>query len=70
MKFRVQVVNLNPQRTKGQDSEQDKTKRAFLDERCRAVNQHGGFGKWNWVVSFDLNDLQNLLENAIIYQNS
>ena len=50
--------------TKGQDSEQDKTKRAFLDEWCRAVNEHGGFGKWRWTVSFDPNDLQMLLENA------
>ena len=50
--------------TKGQDSEQDKTKRAFLDEWCRAVNEHGGFGKWRWTVSFDPNDLQMLLGNA------
>ncbi|MBI5749339.1 MAG: DEAD/DEAH box helicase family protein [Nitrospinae bacterium] len=50
--------------TKGQDSEQDKTKRAFLDEWCRAVNQHGGCGKWSCAVSFDPNDLQNLLEDA------
>lgn len=56
--------------TKGQDDEQNKTKRAFLDEWCKAVNQHGGFGKWNWVVSFNPNDLQNLLENAIICQNN
>lgn len=56
--------------TKGQDSEQDKTKRAFLDEWCRAVNQHGGFGKWSCAVSFNPNDLQMVLENAIICQNS
>ncbi len=43
--------------TKGQDNEQNKTKRAFLDEWCRAVNQHGGLGKWQWAVSFDPNDL-------------
>lgn len=50
--------------TKGQDSEQDKTKRAFLDEWCRAVNQHGGFGKWGWAVSFDPNDLEMILQKA------
>jgi type III restriction enzyme len=50
--------------TKGQDSEQDKTKRAFLDEWCRAVNEHGGFGKWGCVVSFDPNDLEGLLSYA------
>ncbi len=48
--------------TKGQDSEQNKTKRAFLDEWCRAVNQHGGFGKWSWAVSFDPNDLGSILQ--------
>ncbi len=50
--------------TKGQDRDKDKTKRAFLDEWCRAVNQHGGFGKWSWAVSFDVNDLENILLKA------
>lgn len=49
--------------TKGQDNEQNKTKRAYLDEWCRAVNQHGGFGKWKWIVSFDPNDLQEKIQN-------
>ena len=31
--------------TKGRDSEQDQTKRRFLDEWVRAVNTHGGFGR-------------------------
>jgi type III restriction enzyme len=47
--------------TKGQDNEQNKTKRAYLDEWCRAVNEHGGFGKWKWAVSFDPNDLQKII---------
>lgn len=51
--------------TKGQDNEQNKTKRAFLDEWCRAVNQHGGFGKWSWTVSFDPNDLEKLLHTTM-----
>lgn len=50
--------------TKGQDRDKDKTKRAFLDEWCRAVNQHGGFGKWKWAVSFDPNDLDMIIEEA------
>mgnify|MGYP001472130541 CR=1 FL=1 len=49
--------------TKGQDNEQNKTKRAYLDEWCRAVNQHGGFGKWNWAVSFDPNDLLQIIND-------
>lgn len=52
--------------TKGQDKEIDKTKRAFLDEWCRAVTQHGGFGKWSWAVSFDPNDLESILINSFI----
>lgn len=50
--------------TKGQDTEQDKTKWTFLDEWCRAVNQHGGFGKWNWAVSFEPNDLEKILQDS------
>jgi type III restriction enzyme len=30
--------------TKGKDTEQDQTKRRFLDEMVKAVNAHGGFG--------------------------
>jgi len=52
--------------TKGVDTEKDKTKRSFLDEWCKAVNQHGGFGKWSWAVSFDPNDLTLILQNAAL----
>lgn len=48
--------------TKGQDTEKDKTKRAFLNEWCKAINQHGAFGKWDWGVSFDPNDLEEILQ--------
>ena len=47
--------------TKGKDSEQDLTKRRFLDEWTRAVNQHGGFGLWSWDVSKDPADVADLL---------
>jgi hypothetical protein len=50
--------------TKGKDTDKDKTKRVFLDEWCRAVNQHGGFGKWSWSVSFNANDLDLILQNS------
>lgn len=52
--------------TKGQDNEQNKTKRAYLDEWCRAINQHGGFGKWSWAVSFDPNDIDQILQNSVL----
>lgn len=47
---------------KGQDSQENKTKRQFLDEWVRAVNEHGGFGHWAWDVSFDTADLPGILE--------
>ncbi len=48
--------------TKGQDNDQNKTKRAFLQEWVSAVNEHGGFGKWRAAVSFHPSDLSNLLK--------
>ncbi|MBU2585587.1 MAG: type III restriction endonuclease subunit R, partial [Bacteroidetes bacterium] len=35
---------------KGQETQQDKVKWDYLDEWIRAVNEYGGFGKWNWTV--------------------
>jgi type III restriction enzyme len=47
--------------TKGQDTQQDRTKREFLDEWVKAVNQHGGFGWWKWEVSFSPADIKGIL---------
>lgn len=44
--------------TKGIDSQQNQTKREFLNEWVKAVNTHGGFGKWHWDVSFHPSDLE------------
>ncbi len=49
--------------TKGQDTQRDKTKRGFLDEWVKAINQHGGFGRWKWAVSFSPVDLREALKN-------
>lgn len=43
--------------TKGQDNQQNQVKREFLDEWVNAVNEHGGFGKWHWEVSFHPSDV-------------
>ena len=51
--------------TKGQDTQKDKTKRAFLDEWVRAVNEHGGFGKWKWEVSRDPSDVGGIIGQAV-----
>ena len=47
---------------KGQDTQQDATKRQFLAEWVRAVNQHGGFGEWSSDVSRNPRDLLNILK--------
>jgi type III restriction enzyme len=50
--------------TKGQDTDQDKTKRTFLDEWVKAVNEHGGFGKCNWAVSRQPGDVVGIVEGS------
>jgi len=47
--------------TKGQDTDQDKAKRAALDEWIKAVNGHGSFGKWDWAVSKRPGDVVGIL---------
>ena len=47
--------------TKGQDDTQNVTKRRFLDEWTKAVNQHGGFGRWRSAVSRDPGDIKDIL---------
>ncbi|MDE0485507.1 MAG: DEAD/DEAH box helicase family protein [Nitrospira sp.] len=47
--------------TKGRDSEQDRTKRQFLEEWVNAVNAHGGFGRWIWAVSTTPGDIPDIL---------
>ena len=46
---------------KGQDTQQDQAKREFLDEWVEAVNAHGGFGEWAWEVSFQPEDVHDVL---------
>ena len=46
---------------KGQDTQQDQSKRTFLDEWCKAVNAQGGFGTWERDVSYNVADLSGIL---------
>jgi type III restriction enzyme len=46
---------------KGQDDQQQQTKREFLSEWVRAVNGHGGFGTWAADVSRHPHDVQEIL---------
>jgi len=50
--------------TKGQDTRRDKTKRSFLDEWVKAVNQQGGFDKWSWAVSHNPGDVNDIIHNV------
>ena len=46
---------------KGQDNQEQQTKREFLSEWCRAVNGHGGFGVWESDVSRNPTDIYEIL---------
>ena len=46
---------------KGQDMEQDRTKRNFLAEWITAVNEHGGFGLWSSDVSKTPADVKDII---------
>ena len=47
--------------TKGQDTEQDKVKRQYLEEWIQAVNAHGGFGRWRWAVARQPGEIRDLI---------
>ncbi len=47
--------------TKGQDTEQDRVKRRYLDEWTQAVNTHGGFGNWRGVVAKAPGEIRDIL---------
>ena len=46
---------------KGREREEDKTKRRHMAEWCKAVNQHGGFGRWECAVSWRPSDIHEVL---------
>jgi type III restriction enzyme len=61
---RLKTGNFLVVETKGQDTDQDKTKRTFLDEWTKAVNEHGGFGKWSWAVARHPGDVIGILAGS------
>ena len=63
--IQLKTGNLLILETKGQDTQQDKTKRTFLDEWVRAVNTKGGFGKWQWAVSYNPADVAEIIRDTV-----
>lgn len=65
--FLIRLINGNflVLETKGQDSEENRTKRSFLDQWVKAINEHGGFGRWQWAVSFHPDDLSQIILDAV-----
>ncbi len=47
---------------KGEDSEQNRAKRAALDSWVLAVNAKGGFGLWCWDVAFEAAKMRDILD--------
>lgn len=47
--------------TKGQETEQDRAKRKFLDEWCKAVNGQGECGRWHSAISMEPSDIKDIL---------
>ncbi len=48
---------------KGQDSDENRVKREFLNLWVKAVNETGRFGQWHWAVVFNSSEIHDILEN-------
>lgn len=46
---------------KGVETQQDQVKWEYLKEWIQAVNEYGGFGKWDWGVAAQADEIVNLL---------
>lgn len=49
---------------KGKEDMVAKTKHASLSEWVESVNAHGGFGRWNWSVSYTPGDLEMIIQEV------
>ncbi|HEX3036680.1 MAG TPA: DEAD/DEAH box helicase family protein [Thermodesulfobacteriota bacterium] len=64
--IRLKTGDLLVIETKGKETEKDSTKRNFLEEWVKAVNAHGGFGKWKWAVSRNPADVAGIISESIV----
>lgn len=51
---------------KGQDSQENRTKRQFLGDWINAVNEHGGFGVWTSDVVFQPKEVLGILRKHLV----
>ncbi len=51
--------------TKGRERDKDITKRRFLAEWTKAVNEYGGFGKWHYAVSRNPADVGGIIDSVV-----
>jgi len=51
--------------TKGRETDEDRIKQKALDEWIRAVNAHGGFGHWKWVVARTPKEIYDILLQSL-----
>lgn len=63
--IRLKTGDLLVIETKGKETEKDRTKRNFLEEWVKAVNAHGGFGRWKWAVSRNPADVAGIISESI-----
>ena len=51
--------------TKGQPTQQDRSKQIGLKEWIEAVNEDGRFEKWMHAVSYHPKDIETIIDNAL-----
>ncbi len=59
--IRLKSGNFLVLETKGQQQNQDDTKHEYMKEWIKAVNQHGGFGRWGFAVSRKPSDMKDVI---------
>ena len=59
--IRLKSGNMLALETKGQPDEQSYSKHRALGQWVKAVNQHGGFGRWSTAVSYIPGDIKDIL---------
>lgn len=54
---------------KGQKTEESEEKRKAAEEWVKAVNKHGGFGKWRYEIAYHREDVEDILEGKSLFNS-